>query len=183
MIINPPLNVIFNIIHILNIFHAKIQEKKIAKGTIGFNNSTPQNPKIMCSWFCQLKQILNCLGPIHFLLFLLTATTIADTTYGSCNCHVLPMIEKNLKTTSFSPYLEPRIFLPPWTTSPQNLFSSSFQCHLFWNLFTARWNIIIIANKECSPSHPEGPPWIRKCYRNWNAVDDVRGKARLVNYW
>lgn len=94
MIINPPLNVIFNIIHILNIFHAKIQEKKIAKGTIGFNNSTPQNPKIMCSWFCQLKQILNCLGPIHFLLFLLTATTIADTTYGSCNCHVLPMIEK-----------------------------------------------------------------------------------------
>lgn len=166
----------------MNIFHAKIQGKKTAKGTIGFKKSTPKKPQNYV--FLILSNLTNpqLFRVYSFSAFPVDSNNKSDTTYGSCNCHVLPMIEKNLKKTSLSPYLEPRIFLPPWTTSPQNLFSSSFQCHLLWNLFTARWNIIIII-KERSPSHPEGPPWIRKCYRNWNVVDDVRGKARLVNYW
>lgn len=94
MIINPPLNVIFNIIH-WTFFMQKYKKKKQPKELLDSKNQHLKNPKIMCSWFCQLKQILNCLGPIHFLLFLLTATTIVDTTYSRCNCHVLPMIEKN----------------------------------------------------------------------------------------
>lgn len=44
MIINPPLNVIFNIIH-WTFFMQKYKKKKTAKGTIGFKKSTPKKPQ------------------------------------------------------------------------------------------------------------------------------------------